>query len=162
MKVSVAAFLTAVGLAAGAPSFPASAGGREANQFAAPPEAVRKACGSCHMVFPPQMLPARSWTAVMEGLASHFGENASLEGQKKKEIADWLTAHAGDAPHETEDYLYGMMLSQTPLRITETYYWKSEHRTQLWGGDFDKANVKSKANCVACHKDAEKGRFGGD
>jgi hypothetical protein len=54
------------------------------------------------------------------------------------------------------------MLNQTPLRITETYSWRRAHRKELWEDAFAKPNVKSKANCVACHKDAAKGNFGDD
>ena len=39
---------------------------------------VAKECGACHMVFPPQLLPARSWQKLMADLSSHFGEDASL------------------------------------------------------------------------------------
>ena len=46
----------------------------------------------------------------------------------------------------------------TPLRITETPYWVSKHRDivdSVWHMD----KVKSKANCPACHLDAEAGTF---
>jgi mono/diheme cytochrome c family protein len=162
MKILIKALLTAGSIAASAAFLPALADRDEGGRFVAPPEAVRKECGSCHMVFPPQMLPARSWTAVMEGLASHFGENASLDAEKKKQIADWLRANAGDARGGDGHYLRGVMLSQTPLRITETYYWIKEHGKEVRESDFTKPDVKSKANCVACHKDAAKGAFGDD
>ena len=45
---------------------------------------VKKECGSCHMVFPPQFLPRRSWQKLADTLADHFGENAGLgEAQRK-------------------------------------------------------------------------------
>jgi hypothetical protein len=40
--------------------------------------AMLKECGVCHIAYPPQMLPARSWKKIMAGLADHFGENATL------------------------------------------------------------------------------------
>jgi hypothetical protein len=130
---------------------------RQKAVFQAPPEAVTKECGSCHMVFPPEMLPKRSWNAVMDGLSSHFGENATLDDAKKKEIADWLVAHAGDSPGVYGRYLRGLSDKETPLRISETPYWIREHRKEVSESDFKKPNVKSKANCVACHKDGAKG-----
>ncbi len=33
--------------------------------------ATLKECGECHLAFPPQMLPARSWDKLMGDLASH-------------------------------------------------------------------------------------------
>ena len=35
--------------------------------------ATLKECGACHLAFPPQMLPARSWKKLMGDLANHFG-----------------------------------------------------------------------------------------
>lgn len=49
---------------------------------------------------------------------------------------------------------------ETPLRITETPYWVGKHRhiaLKAWS----QAPIGSKANCVACHKDVEQGRFAG-
>ena len=127
-----------------------------------PDATVTKECGSCHMAFPAEMLPARSWTAIMEGLSSHFGENAALDAAKKKEILDWLTAHAGDARGSNGHYLRGLAKSETPLRITETPYWVREHGKEVRESDYANPKVKSKAVCVACHKDAAKGNFEGD
>jgi hypothetical protein len=156
MTVSIKALLTAGSLAASAVFFSALADRHHGDRFVAPPQAVAKECGSCHMVFPPQMLPERSWTAIMDGLDKHFGENASLDQEKQKPIRDWLTANSADAAGNSH-YMRGMMLNQTPLRITETYYWIKEHRGEVSESDFAKPNVKSKANCVACHKGGEKG-----
>ncbi len=47
---------------------------------------------------------------------------------------------------------------RTPLRITETAYWLEKHdeiRTSTWMHP----KVGSKANCAACHLDAEKGTY---
>jgi hypothetical protein len=114
------------------------------------------------MTFPAEMLPARSWTAIMEGLPNHFGENADLDAAKKREILDWLTAHAGDARGSNGHYLRGLAKSEAPLRITETPYWVREHRKEVRESDYADPKVKSKANCVACHKDAAKGVFEDD
>ncbi|BCB25158.1 hypothetical protein SKTS_00440 [Sulfurimicrobium lacus] len=47
---------------------------------------------------------------------------------------------------------------ETPLRITETPYWKGKHRpiaASVWRS----AKVGTRANCVACHQNAEQGIF---
>jgi hypothetical protein len=164
MKIYIKALLTAGSLAAIAVPFSAWADKHESDDrhsraaaISAPPEAVKKECGSCHMVFPPEMLPERSWKAIMEGLSSHFGENATLDPEKLRQITDWHVTNAGDASGANSHYLRGLMQSQTPLRISETAYWIKEHRKEVRDSDFAKPAVKSKANCVACHKDAERG-----
>ena len=60
--------------------------------------ATLKECGGCHIAFPPQMLPSRSWTKMMGDLANHFGENATLDQAVQDDIATYLAAHAADAP----------------------------------------------------------------
>lgn len=45
-----------------------------------------------------------------------------------------------------------------PLRITETPYCVDKHR-DIAESDWRSAKVKSKANCAACHLDAEAGAF---
>ena len=59
---------------------------------------VQKECGACHMAYAPQMLPTRSWQAIMGNLGDHFGENASLPAADGATILAYLVAHAGDAP----------------------------------------------------------------
>jgi cytochrome c553 len=122
---------------------------------------VVKECGSCHMAFPPQFLPRRSWQKLVDTLADHFGENASLgEGQRQAVLA-YLLANAGDGPRagrEGRKFMQGIPAGQTPLRITETPRWVKEHhdvRADRWRAP----TVKSKANCVACHKAAEQGVY---
>jgi hypothetical protein len=44
------------------------------------------------------------------------------------------------------------------LRITETPYWLKKHR-EITDADWRSPQVKSKANCDACHLDALDGTF---
>ena len=37
-------------------------------------------CSACHLAFPAAMLPSTSWSRLMSSLESHFGEDASLDG----------------------------------------------------------------------------------
>ena len=52
-------------------------------------------CGSCHVAFPPRLLPAASWRAVMSGLDKHFGSDASLDAASAREIGAFLEKNAG-------------------------------------------------------------------
>ena len=152
-------FALLLSLALGLPGLPARAeGGAQL-----PPvdhAATRKECGACHMVFPPQMLPARSWQKLMGDLKSHFGEDASLAEPLRADIAAYLDAHAADAKgtKNAKRYLRGLAADATPLRITATPFWKRAHG-EVSAGQFTTAAVKSPANCVACHKAADRGDF---
>jgi hypothetical protein len=120
---------------------------------------VKKECGSCHMVFPPQFLPQRSWQKLVDGLADHFGQDASLPESQRAAVLAYHLAHAADtpgAPREARKFADSISAAETPLRITETGRWRNEHRKvkpERWAS----AAVKSKVNCLACHKDAERG-----
>ena len=48
------------------------------------------ACGSCHLVYQPGLLPARSWDRIMATLSDHFGDNAELDPAASSEIRRFL------------------------------------------------------------------------
>ena len=125
--------------------------------------ATLKECTACHMIFPPQMLPARSWTALMGNLANHFGENASLDAKVQADITAYLTANAADTPQYSRirGLLAGVADSEVPLRITDIPWWRRIH------GDpanpiFKRPQYKSASNCIACHQGADTGVFQGE
>jgi hypothetical protein len=122
---------------------------------------VTQECGSCHMVFPPQFLPKRSWQKLIETLSDHFGENASLDEAQRQAVLDYLLAHAADSPkagREGQKFAQSIAAGQTPLRITDTPRWIQEHR-KVRAERWQSPDVKSKANCLACHKGAEQGVY---
>ena len=123
---------------------------------------VKKECGSCHMAFPPQFLPRRSWQKLVEGLASHFGEDASLTDAQRAAVLEYHLANAADAPgagRAAAKFASSIPAGETPLRITEVPRWVREHR-KIKPERWKSAAVKSKLNCAACHPQAEAGLFG--
>ena len=120
-----------------------------------------KECGACHMAFPPQLLPARSWKKIMSGLSDHFGEDAELADATRAEITGYLVAHAADAPGTADSSLLmrGVDPSAVPLRITQMPFWKAAH-SEVPASEFRNAQVKSAANCLACHRGGGEGESG--
>ncbi|MBK1689590.1 diheme cytochrome c [Rubrivivax gelatinosus] len=121
--------------------------GRRAAVAALP--AYEQECGgSCHVAYPPGMLPAESWKRVMAGLDQHYGSDASLDAATQKTIAAWLDTHASRRTRSTppED------------RITRSAWFERKHdelRASVW----QRKAVGSPANCAACHPRAEQGDF---
>jgi cytochrome c553 len=112
-------------------------------------------CSACHFAYPPRMLPAESWRAIMAGLDKHFGSNASLDAADANEITVFLEKNADTRKKSHES-------SGKPLlRITETRWFKSEHR-EVAARTWKLPKVKSPANCAACHTKAESGDFNED
>ena len=121
----------------------------------------QRECASCHMAYPPGLLPARSWQRLMGSLADHFGDNAELPPEDQAAITTFLTANAADrAPEKRARKIAASLRSgDAPLRITDTPYIKSKHDElpiRLVTGN---PKVKSLAQCNACHTRAERGSF---
>lgn len=107
-------------------------------------------CGSCHIAYPPQLLPARSWRALMANLPDHFGVDASLDAKSLAEVSAFLEQNAGRERDSS---------AEPVLRITETRWFRHEHEEELAPTIWRHPKVKSAANCAACHTRAEQGDF---
>ncbi|MEZ5590232.1 MAG: diheme cytochrome c [Gammaproteobacteria bacterium] len=114
----------------------------------------RSECSDCHVAYPPVLLPASSWRALMAGLQDHFGVDASLDTASQAEITDFLVQYAGREPRDRA--------SQPVLRITETSWFRHEHEEELPPSIWQHPLVKSPANCEACHRQAAQGDYDDD
>lgn len=118
-------------------------------------------CASCHMAYQPEFLPKRSWEKTMRTLADHFGTDATLDKEDYATISAYLLRNAADAKRVGGDIgKMGRKIpdDQTPLRISETPYFKKEHR-KIPKRLVRQKEVKSFANCTACHQKAEQGDY---
>ncbi len=130
-----------------APTVQASGGGES---FAATQPKWKAECSSCHIAYPPKLLPAASWKTMMGSLDKHFGTDASLDAAATTEILAFLEKNASRRKPEPS--------AKPVLRFTETRWFQSEHdevSARLWKDP----RVKSPSNCAACHTKAENGDF---
>jgi mono/diheme cytochrome c family protein len=121
----------------------------------------REECGSCHMAYPPGLLPARSWERIINGLDDHFGDNAELDAATKAEVTRYLTSRSADASgyRHSRRLLRTLAPESAPLRITETPYIRHEHSELPAQVVVGNPGVRSLSNCNACHTQAEQGSF---
>ena len=118
-------------------------------------------CGSCHFAYQPGWLPARSWKKIMGTLDQHFGENAELDQKSGESITNYLVAEAADVKpnRKSRKILRSIAESEAPMRISTLHYIEHKHdelsRRHIEGNP----KVGSRANCAACHTEAEKGYF---
>src|SRR5581483_2880909 len=108
----------------------------------------RSKCGSCHIAYPPQLLPADAWQRLMSQLDKHFGSEASIDTKTAREIETYLEANAARR----------VAGGKPTLRISETRWFLREHNevpARVWKSPA----VKSASNCAACHTKAEQGDF---
>lgn len=116
-----------------------------------------KECGSCHVAYPPRFLPARSWVATMNGLADHFGEDATLSDADRAALSAWLVSESAElrAPRIASR----VPPQTTPLRISETLWFRGAHDEIPARMVTGNPEVKTWSACGACHPDAKLGRF---
>lgn len=106
----------------------------------------KEECGSCHIAYPARFLTGDDWQRLMGSLDKHFGDNAAIDAKANQEILAYLTRYAGS----------GAKHSASSLRISDTSWFTREHREVPARAWTDPA-VKSRANCTACHINAERG-----
>jgi cytochrome b len=114
-------------------------------------------CGACHTLYPPHTLPKHSWQIIMDNLDEHFGDDASLLENERKAILSFLIQHNADTSTQEMSYKISKSIgSEGIIAMTQTNFWKNQHQA-IPKAVFEHSEVKSKANCKACHNDIEKG-----
>lgn len=118
-------------------------------------------CGSCHMAYPPGLLPAISWEKVMLGLEDHFGDNAELDDEAHQAINKFLIDNSSDNSKYRRSQQFGRLeqMDNVRIRITEAGYFKHEHNEIPLRMVTDNPEVKSFSHCNTCHIKAEQGSF---
>ncbi len=132
------------------------------NDVAAVTNAVYKEeCSSCHMAYPPGLLPARSWNKVMINLENHFDDNAELDEKTYRVITKFLLTNSADKSDYRRSKKISMSISfnDLPMRITDIPYFKHEHDEIPARFITDNPKVNSFSQCDACHAQAEQGSF---
>ena len=64
--------------------------------------AYRQECGSCHVPYPPALLDAASWRALMGGLDKHFGSDAGVEPAVRADILGRMRVNSRSAKSDAE------------------------------------------------------------
>ena len=121
----------------------------------------KEECASCHMAYPAELLPARSWKKILNSLDKHFGDNATLDPATLHTLSQYLqdnSADGGDS-RRGRKILRTITGDNTPLRITETPYIRGKHHEIPARYITGNPQVKSLSNCVACHQGAERSSF---
>lgn len=129
--------------------------------------AYERECGDCHVVYHPSLLPAGRWSAVMDGLADHYGEDATLAEADHAAIAAYLSAHAAENWDTKAANVFRFAAPSLEnsraspaegLPISGAPRWKRIHR-KIDAATFARKDIGGRSNCAACHADARTGLF---
>lgn len=116
-------------------------------------------CGSCHLAYPPGLLPERSWSSIMANLVNHFGVDAEVDPTINTEITMFLKQNAAEhGSRRSNRIAESIPASETPLRFTETRFYRLKH-ADLTDETFSRLSIRSKSNCDVCHLKADQGEF---
>lgn len=130
--------------------------------FEAQNELFVSECASCHTLYPPNLLPKKSWEVLMSDLENHFGDDASLEEDETKNILEFLVKNSAENSTQQASLLFLKSIANKDIiAMSETKIWKKIH-DDIPEDFFLHDEIKSKANCKACHLDIEKGLLDND
>ncbi len=119
-------------------------------------------CGDCHKVYPPYMLPKRSWQKIMLSLDNHRGEKiteANITKSQQASILEFLTQNAAEtSKREAAVKVMDSLGERRPKNITKTPYWRETHK-DIPKSVYKQKKIKDKSNCIACHKDFDQGNM---
>ncbi|MGL5390895.1 MAG: diheme cytochrome c, partial [Shewanella sp.] len=118
-------------------------------------------CGSCHMAYPPNLLPTDKWRAITANLADHFGDNASLEPQVSARIEAYLVQYGAQHGKVMKNNV-PLPADSKPQKITEQAFFIGKHDEIPRQMVQDNPKVGSFSQCSQCHQLAEKGIFDED
>jgi hypothetical protein len=117
-------------------------------------------CGSCHLAYPPGLLPAVSWHEIMLGLEDHFEDNAELDQETADEISQYLDDHALTMGRpSTMSKMLRNIPEQPPIRITKLPAFIDAHEDVSIKREIQDDEGVFLSRCTECHKDAELGVF---
>lgn len=105
-------------------------------------------CGSCHVAYPPALLTAADWTAIMNRLDRHFGTDASLEPKTLDRLAAELQR---DASRRIKHTGRGQ-----PPRLTRSVWFEKEHGPLP---ERKTVALPAAAQCESCHSQAAGGDY---
>jgi hypothetical protein len=124
-------------------------------------EFYKAECASCHFAYQPGLLPAKSWTKLMGDLSNHFNTDASLESADNQKILKYLLENSAEKSTQykrSRKINDSIAKNETPIAVSKTRYFIQKHR-EIAPKLIEQKEVKSLANCMACHTTADKGSY---
>jgi hypothetical protein len=90
----------------------------------------------------------------------HFGTDLALDPAVAAPVLAFLVRNAADSSPTEAAFKINRSVpaGSTPLRITETPYWVTKH-AGIDAAVWQRPTVKGKADCAACHVDANAGTY---
>lgn len=116
-------------------------------------------CASCHLAYPPGLLPAKGWEKIFTSADDHFGEDLFLDEETKDELLKYAMANSAESSgSKLSSKLLNSLKGKETMMITKIPYIKREH-DEISSRTFKRESIGSLSNCAACHQKADEGDF---
>ena len=93
----------------------------------------------------------------MGNLENHFGDDASIPEESNQNILAFLLENSAETSTTKASWKFLSSIGDKDIiALTKTKFWEKKHR-DIPKELFEHKEIKSKANCKACHSDVEKG-----
>ncbi len=117
-------------------------------------------CGTCHLAYPPMLLPAKIWKNLVDGLDNHFGDDATIERSTLDHIDKYLQTHALETETQSKvGHWLKTIAEQPPNRITELTGFVEDHADAYRRMGESSRKTGFFSPCADCHKEAGDGIF---
>lgn len=98
----------------------------------------------------------------MGDLENHFGDDASLDVEDTKNILEFLVQNSAETSTMQSSLMFLKSIGNKDIiAMSQTKVWEKLHK-DIEKEVFESNDIKSKANCKACHTDIEKGLIDND
>lgn len=120
------------------------------------PAYYRNECGTCHVPYPPHLLPSGGflfgggWRAILRDLRNHYGDDATLDEPTRDKIERYLVDNAAQSDRRFR------ALAEPP-RVTTTLWFHRNHGRVK--SRFSDPGVGSASNCQSCHPRADQWNY---
>lgn len=121
--------------------------------------AFAKECSECHNLFSPTFMTKKMWEVALSNPKNHFDKDLSKDVPNFVSIKKYILKNSAET--SKSEISLGVIEStrgKNKYRITKTKFWKNLH-AEIPRNAYKKEEIKSKSNCIACHKNFGKTNY---
>ncbi len=130
-----------------------------ATEYAKENPTFTRECSECHNLFSPTFMTKAMWSIALESPKEHFREDLREDVPHFESIKEFILKNsAKTSDSEISRGIIASTEGKVKYRITQTRYWRDIHQ-YIPRNAYNHPLVKSKSNCVACHKNFGKTNY---
>jgi len=118
-----------------------------------------KECSECHNLYSPTFMTKDMWNIALDNPKKHFKKNLNKDVLHFESIKKYILKNSAESSNtEISQGIIKSTKGKIKYRITKTRYWRDLHK-QIPRNAYKHPLIKSKSNCIACHKNFGKSNY---